>query len=132
MLMDHSAIMREAVCMWALLRKMSYPAEEIYFVIGDSKPLRTEIFVKLIHEGREAPFRMGEVINMTGDQAKEQWLAICEDWKKAPEEDRQMVYERSIVSQRTTGLVAMMLRAGFGVTPDQIEEYDAKARKEAS
>lgn len=129
MLTAHDLIMREAVCVWAVFRKMGYPAEEIFIQGSPADDKGINVLMSLKHAGRECAFRIGYA-GYSFEEMQRRWNAIALEWNTATDDERTTVFDQSVVMSQATKIVAAMISHGFGTTPDQIPIYDEKARKD--
>lgn len=127
-LIDHDNIMREAVCTWELFRTFGYPATEIFFNSNEREEGGFDITMSIEHEGRSVGIRIGEV-PYNHEEIVYRWTVIGTEWKAASNEERMELFNNSQARKQASIVIINFQMNGFGVTPDQVQEFRDKHRE---
>ena len=119
-------LLLEGLSSWQLLRKMGYPADEIFFIIDQ---VSKDAYVSLKHRGKSVAMRLGNIGAEAPDEVFAFWEQCCNWYKGISDDDRQVLFEKSKVRASAVDIIKNLLDLKLGTTPEQIERYDAMARE---
>jgi hypothetical protein len=119
-------LLLEGLSSWQLLRKMGYPADEIFFVIEQESK---DAHIQLQHRGKRVDMRLGSIGTEAPSEVFAFWETCCRWYASLPDYERRVLFEKSKVRAAVVDIVKNLLDLDLGTTPEQIERYDAMARE---